>query len=246
MSITPYVQSGLIDAIFHSGDISYANGHLSTWEFFLDMISPMAGGTLYLTTIGNHESDWPDSATLDYGSSSGGECGVLSTTLLPMPSPASLNEPWWSYDIGIIHIVGISTEHDISVRSNQYKWLENDLKSVNRTLTPWIIVSGHRSLYVDSKRSGFPGNDIDVMEYLQDCIEDLLYKYQVNLYFAGHFHDTERQSAIYHNKVVQSSTYIYDNNNEMIAYHDNPNAPVYMIIGAAGNGPDYPDQFYSW
>lgn len=34
---------GEIDAVFHSGDISYANGYLSGWDFFLDMISPIAG-----------------------------------------------------------------------------------------------------------------------------------------------------------------------------------------------------------
>lgn len=34
---------GEIDAVFHTGDISYANGYLSGWDFFMDMISPIAG-----------------------------------------------------------------------------------------------------------------------------------------------------------------------------------------------------------
>jgi phosphodiesterase/alkaline phosphatase D-like protein len=34
---------GEIDAVFHSGDISYANGYMSGWDFFMDQISPIAG-----------------------------------------------------------------------------------------------------------------------------------------------------------------------------------------------------------
>ena len=43
------------------GDISYATGYMAVWDFFLNMISPIAGRTLYLTTVGNHESDYPNS-----------------------------------------------------------------------------------------------------------------------------------------------------------------------------------------
>lgn len=95
-----WLRQGEVDAIFHSGDISYANGYLSNWDFFMDLISPMAGGAVYLTTVGNHESDWPGTATIYDRFGSNGECGVMSTTMLPMPQPATVDEPWWSYDIG--------------------------------------------------------------------------------------------------------------------------------------------------
>ena len=36
-------KQGEIDMVFHSGDISYANGYLSGWDFFLDMVSPISG-----------------------------------------------------------------------------------------------------------------------------------------------------------------------------------------------------------
>ena len=38
--------------MFHSGDVSYANGYLSNWDYFMDMISPIASKVLYLTTLG--------------------------------------------------------------------------------------------------------------------------------------------------------------------------------------------------
>eukprot|EP01031_Cornospumella_fuschlensis_P036154 gene36154-43850_t len=257
MSITQHIIAGEIDAVFLSGDIAYADGFLATWDFFLDMISPLAGGALFLNTVGNHESDWPGTTTNPgYGDSSGGECGVVSTTMLPQPTPSSLNMPYWSYDVGLIHFVGMSTEHNYTIGSPQYKWIENDLKQVNRSVTPWIVFSGHRPMYVSSSHccEGYfdddcivcaPGTDVEVMVELQDNIEPLLYKYQVNLAFAGHFHDLQRQSAVYQNKVVQASTTRYIDGNK-VAYYDNPNATVWMLVGSAGNGPSYADYNYTW
>ena len=52
-----------------------------------------------------------------------------------------------SYDFGMVHMVMFSTEHDFRPGSPQYIWLENDLKNVDRTKTPFVIVSGHRPMY---------------------------------------------------------------------------------------------------
>ena len=49
----------------------------------------------------------------------------------------------------------MSTEHDMSKGSRQYTWLENDLKNVNRSKTPWIILGGHRPMYASEI---IPGN----------------------------------------------------------------------------------------
>lgn len=257
MSITQHLIDGELDAVFLTGDNAYADGFLATWDFFLDMLSPVSGGALFLNTVGNHESDWPGTATNPgYGDSSGGECGVISTTLLPQPAPASLNMPYWSYDIGLIHFVGMSTEHNYTIGSPQYNWIENDLKSVNRSITPWIVFSGHRPMYVSSSHccEGYfdddcvecaPGTDVSVMVELQDNIEPLLYKYQVNLAFAGHFHDLQRQSAVYQNQVVKASTNRYIDGKQ-VAFYDNPNATVWMLVGSAGNGPSYADYNYTW
>ena len=59
------------------------------------MLSPVSGSVLYLSTVGNHETDWPNSASYYTGTDSGGECGVATTRLLPMPEPATTDEPWY-------------------------------------------------------------------------------------------------------------------------------------------------------
>ena len=248
MSIGDYIRKGQIDAIIHSGDISYANGHIQSYDFFMDMISPIAGSVIYLTTVGNHESDWVNTETLQYelGKSSGGECGLFATTLLPMPTPATRFEPWYSYNIGLIHFVGMSTEHDYNYGSKQYQFIENDLKTVNREITPWIIFSGHRPVYVNSIECCEFGSDVNVAENLQKHIEPLLHKYRVNLAFSGHHHSIQRISAVYQNKIIQKSTYIIDKNGHLIAFHNNPKATIYHVIGTAGNGPDYDTGNHNW
>lgn len=83
-----------IEAVIHGGDLSYANGVLSVWDFFLNLMTPVMSRAIYLNVVGNHESDYPVpdvEYTINY---SGGECSVPSMSLLPMPFPATLRTPW--------------------------------------------------------------------------------------------------------------------------------------------------------
>ena len=54
---------------------------------------------------------------------------------------------WYSYDMGPVHTAVVSSEHDLAPGSPQHEWLQTDLKAVNRTLTPWLIVESHRPMY---------------------------------------------------------------------------------------------------
>ena len=50
----------------------------------------------------------------------------------------------YSVNVGNVHVIVFSTEHDFLTGSDQYNWMAADLEAVNRTLTPWVIVTGHR------------------------------------------------------------------------------------------------------
>jgi hypothetical protein len=201
-----------------------------------------AAGTLYLTTVGNHESDCPNSPSYYVGSTSygkygdsGGECGVSATKLLPMPAPATTDKPWWSYDVGLIHFVGMSTEHDYTIGSEQYLWMEADLASVNRSKTPWIIFGGHRAMYLNSNYVDGVTSDGVVMDNLIANVEPLIWKYRVNVAFWGHNHVVQRQAAVLNKTVIQRSEQIYEPGSTVpTAYHDDPQATVHMVIGTAG------------
>lgn len=236
MSAAALVQQGEVDVVFHGGDVSYACGYEAVWDFFLNMLSPLASRVLYLTTTGNHESDWFNSPSLYNVSDSGGECGVPAFEHLPMPAPASIEKPYWSYDVGLIHFVGMSTEHNFTTCSEQYTYLEDDLAAVDRSKTPWVIFNGHRAMYVSSNYSAANVSTSDgaVMTQLIEHIEPLLFKYRVNAAFWGHNHVFQRQSALYNSSVVQHSKQTKNSDGESVALYANPQATVQMVIGNAG------------
>ena len=76
----------------------------------------------------------------------------------------------------------LSTEHNLTAGSAQYNWLQQDLQTVNRTITPWLFIEMHRPIY-----DMFQEDDAIAvaMEYE---IEDLLYEYNVDVVLSGHFH----------------------------------------------------------
>lgn len=217
---------GEIDAVFHGGDLSYATGYSAVWDFYADMFSPVAGGTTYLSIVGNHEIDWISGDTLytlaatngnqNPDRDSGGECGIPTLTLYPEPAPATINEPWWSYDIGLIHFVGISSEHNFTTGSPQYLWLENDLKTVDRTVTPWVLFGSHRAMYLNSDYVGPVTSDLNVSALLIEHIEPLLWKYRVNIGFYGHNHVVQRTSAVLNKKVIQRSEVTVNDQGQVI------------------------------
>ena len=54
---------------------------------------------------------------------------------------------WYSYDIGGMHVVSSSSEHDYSSPdSPQMQWLAQDLEKAvaNRDKVPWIVVAIHK------------------------------------------------------------------------------------------------------
>ena len=57
----------------------------------------------------------------------------------------------YSYDYGSVHFIMMSSEHDFREGSRQYKWLENDLKNVDRKKTPWVVLGGHRPMYTSQE-----------------------------------------------------------------------------------------------
>ena len=60
----------------------------------------------------------------------------------------------YSYDFGLVHFIMMSTEHNFEPNSRQYKWLENDLKKIDRKKTPWVIFGGHRAMYASQDEHG--------------------------------------------------------------------------------------------
>ena len=192
-----------IRAVHHFGDLSYARGAAHVWDEWFHMIQSFAARVPLLIGVGNHEYDHTsggengkDPSGLNashgfnpewgnYGDDSGGECGVPTAQRFTMPTSNGSNGVfWYSHEYATVHTTFISSEHNLTKGSPQYAWLEADLRSVNRTRTPWVVVESHRPMY--ESESLFDQAAVCVGMRYQ--IEDLLYEYGVDVFLAGHYH----------------------------------------------------------
>ncbi|KAF2642671.1 Metallo-dependent phosphatase [Massarina eburnea CBS 473.64] len=139
---------------------------------------------------------------------------------------------WYSFEYGMVHVTMIDTETDFANapdqpggsaglyggpfgKSNQQlDFLAADLASVDRTVTPWVIVGGHRPWY--TTKGSTPCTPC------QRAFEPLLYKYGVDLAVFGHVHNSQRFLPV-NNSVADP------------AGMNDPKAPMYIVAGGAGN-----------
>lgn len=105
----------------------------------------------------------------------------------------------------------------------QYQWLKQDLESVDRKKTPWVIAMSHRPMY-SSQTSSYQKN-------LRSAFQDLLIDNGVDAYLAGHIHWYERLYPLMSNGSIDTGSVV--NNN---TYETNPGVSLtHLINGMAGN-----------
>lgn len=216
------------DVALHIGDISYATGYAAKWDMFMTQASQLASTIPLMTGLGNHEQDFPGKVWYD-SVDSGGECGVPTETRFPMPIPGGDQQKgWYSFDMGPVHFLMMNTELDVSEGSEQYKFIDSDLGSVNRTLTPWVIFGGHRAMYFVTGAGSFVDPHFHVLE-------PLLYKHQVDVMLAGHYHNSLRTCPVVNSTCQQPSK------------KGGYDAPIHVCIGNGGMGlTEIPEKKADW
>lgn len=220
--LTSEALNGNFDVVLHVGDFAYNmdSDNARIGDKFMNQIQPIAARIPYMTCPGNHETAYNFSNYKNRFS---------------MPS----DDMFYSWNIGPAHIISISTEFYFFYReygseqiANQYKWIEADLKEAtkksNRAKRPWIITMGHRPMYCsNADGDDCTQNESKVRTGLNSKygLEDLFYKYGVDLMVWAHEHSYERLYPVYNRKLCRSpleNAYI------------NPCAPVHIITGSAG------------
>jgi hypothetical protein len=150
-------------------------------------------------------------------------------------TPNFLQNMWYSWNYGMVHFVQLNTETDLGAGriapdepggsgnlnagpfgypNQQLDWLEADLAAVDRTQTPWVVLSGHRPWYTADSNS--------LCSPCQEAFENLAVEYNVDLVWFGHVHYYERDDPVAYGVVDPNGLY-------------NPKAPWYITNGAAGN-----------
>uniref|UniRef100_A0A5B7AQT2 Purple acid phosphatase n=1 Tax=Davidia involucrata TaxID=16924 RepID=A0A5B7AQT2_DAVIN len=213
-----------IDIVFHIGDITYSNGYISQWDQFTSQVEPIASTMPYMVASGNHERDWPGSGSFYDTMDSGGECGVLAETMFYVPAE-NRAKFWYSTDYGMFHFCIADTEHDWREGSEQYRFIEHCLASVDRQKQPWLIFAAHRVLgYSSDKWYGEEGSFEEPMG--RESLQRLWQKYKVDIAFYGHVHNYERTCPIYQNQCVNSET---------SHYSGIVNGTIHVVVGGGGS-----------
>ncbi|XP_062202420.1 purple acid phosphatase 2-like [Phragmites australis] len=208
------------DAVLFVGDLSYADKHpfhdnnrWDTWGRFSERIIAYQP---WIWTTGNHEIDYAP------------ELGELMpfkpfTHRYPTPYRSSeSSEPYWySVKLASAHIIVLSSYSGFGKYTPQFKWLEAELKRVNRSETPWLFIASHAPWYNSNNFHYMEGEPMRVQ------FEKMAIDARVDIVFAGHVHAYERShrfSNIRYNITDGKCTPVADRR-----------APVYITIGDGGN-----------
>ncbi|CAI5704969.1 unnamed protein product [Peronospora farinosa] len=252
--------AGKVDFIFHLGDISYADNDFVTvatifgffyeeiWNKFMNSMTHVMRQMAYMVVVGNHEAECHSPTCLESTIKKdqlGNYSAFNARFRMPSPESGGVLNMWYSFEYASVHFTAISTETDYPNAptnayytkriygnfGNQLDWLEADLKAAhaNRAIVPWVVVCMHRPIYSlrTFNANGEPEEDGSIE--VQKAFEELLIKYEVDLVYQGHVHAYERHFPTANSKAVMTGV-----SKDRKTYTD-PEAPVYVITGSAGN-----------
>ena len=159
--------SATISGVVVVGDLSYANGHLPSWEDWLHKMQPLFQSTALLVVPGNHELECdarsyrifqayqnyfrtphyqqPSIRPIPFGPSR-----IDCVHRLFHPTHVAFAEyhggnSYYMYRHGLATIIVLNSYVDTRPGSKQYQWFHQTLKgnNFNRNVTPWLIVVFH-------------------------------------------------------------------------------------------------------
>jgi len=188
-----------------SGDIAYADGEQSAWDNWFLFQQDSMTSIPWVTAVGNHENE-PGYEFAPYEHRFDSDQQIESETF------------WYSRNVPGVHMVFMSTEHDYAPGSTQYSWLEQDLNSVDRDVTPFVIVYGHKPMY---SSNSYHGSEVE----LRAALEEMYVAQGVDLVIAGHDHFYERTWPI------SAGTVMDTGNDERFSRGE---GPIHLVIGIGG------------
>ena len=235
-----------VEFIWHVGDLSYADDALlhtplkfeyeNIYDDWMNWIENISDSKPYMVGPGNHESECHSPACIVEWEKRGKPLHNFSAYearwFMPSGHSGGNSNMWYSFNLGLVHYVMINTETDFPGAAEEkhgdsgilpaggfgregefLKWLEKDLAdaNANRKVRPWIMVGGHRPIYSD-----------DIVGVLQRTFEDLMLRYKVDIFFAGHRHYATRSWPLQANGTITAKNYI------------NPKGVVHITAGGAG------------
>ncbi|XP_021641480.2 purple acid phosphatase 15 isoform X2 [Hevea brasiliensis] len=213
------------DLLLLIGDVTYANLYLTNgtgsdcyscafsqtpihetyqprWDYWGRYMQPVISIIPIMVVEGNHE--------IEQQAENQTFVAYSSRFAFPSKESGSPSTFYYSFNAGGIHFIMLGAYIFYNKSADQYKWLERDLAKVDREVTPWLVATWHPPWY-STYRAHYREAECMRVE-----MEELLYKYGVDIVFNGHVHAYERSNRVYN-------------------YTLDPCGPVYITIGDGGN-----------
>ncbi|KAK4777258.1 hypothetical protein SAY86_005946 [Trapa natans] len=189
------------------GGLSYSSPLAQRgWDSFGKLVEPLASQRPWMVTEGRQEIQ--RIPILHPGRFS----SYNRRWQMPFKESGSASNLYYSFEAGGVHVIMLGSYTDFSCASPQYKWLQKDLREVDRDRTPWVVVVVHAPWYnTNAAHQGEEESD-----KMKATMEGLLYQAGVDAIFAGHVHAYERFTRVYDGKPDDCG-------------------PVYITVGVGGN-----------
>ncbi|KAI3826115.1 hypothetical protein L1987_00158 [Smallanthus sonchifolius] len=204
-STLEHVSKSNYDVFLLPEDLSSADTVESLWDSFGRLVEPLASRRPWMVTQGNHDSENITAVPTTF-------IAYNARWRMPFDESGSTSNLYYSFEVSGVHVIMLGSYTDFGPGSNQYRWLEPDLKKVDRSRMPWLVVLIHAPWYNSNYAHQGEIQSVGMME----SMEGLLYKARVDIVFAGHVHAYERFNRVYNHKA-------------------NSCGPVHITIGDGGN-----------
>ncbi|KAL3816550.1 hypothetical protein ACHAXA_011849 [Cyclostephanos tholiformis] len=199
-----------IDCVLLAGDLAYADGDHTVWDDWLDMMSDHSFFRTIPTQValGNHDLDHHrddleiaqsyetrfrmpqirppirEIAPNDLFFPGRNEDYLQAKTFVPY----QWGNAYYSFTFGPSKHIVLSSYSSFLPGSTQMKWLLSELSSVDRRVTPWLIVMIHCPLY-----STFHDHSREIfMTEARVHLEPVFVRHSVNFVISGHLHSYMR------------------------------------------------------
>ncbi|KAL5740080.1 hypothetical protein ACOSQ2_029260 [Xanthoceras sorbifolium] len=205
-STLEHIAKSNYDVLLLPGDLSYADFVQVLWDSFGLLVEPLASQRPWMVTQGNHEVEKiPVIHKKPF-------TAYNARWRMPFEESGSGSNLYYSFDVAGVHVIMLGSYTDFDQNSDQYKWLEADLKKIDRGRTPWIVVLIHAPWY-NSNTAHQGEHEADAMKA---AMEGMLYQARVDFVFAGHVHAYERFTRVFNGAADNCG-------------------PVHITIGDGGN-----------
>lgn len=222
-------QGSSLNAITLAGDIAYTGYDSRRWDTFFDFMDDffIIDEVPMHVVAGNHDIDkqaagddiflgyetrfrMPEVKPAQLGKYDGPD-GLLDMDAPPYPLPYEYGNAYYAFSYGISHHIFLCAYSSMEPGSTQYQWLVEELQDVDRTITPWIIITMHVPVY-----NAFDVHHHDLQIFAaKEHIEPLFVEYKVNLVVAGHIHAYQRTHNVNMDQL-------------------DPSGPMHVVVGAGG------------